>query len=95
MRLETTVELNDPPMFTVGDKVRALKGVRNDGSFLGLRRGDHVLNPGEVGYVHSIGTFLQQFYIYNVDFIERGLIVGMRAHELDLMEKNPDTGEEE
>lgn len=94
MRFETTVELNDPPEFGIGDKVCALKGVRNDGTFLGMRRGDYVLEAGEIGYVHSIGTFLQQFYIYNIDFFERGLIVGMRAHELGLIEKSPDERDE-
>jgi nitrogen fixation protein NifZ len=89
MRAETIVELNDPPVFGEGDKVRTLKGVRNDGSFLGMRTGDHVLDAGEEGYVHSIGTFLQQFYIYNVDFPNRSMIVGMRAKELELIEKAP------
>jgi nitrogen fixation protein NifZ len=90
MRLETVVELNDPPAFGAGDKVRALRGVRNDGTFLGRRIGDHIIDAGEVGYVQSIGTFLQQFYIYNVDFFDRGMVVGMRAKELELIAKAPD-----
>jgi nitrogen fixation protein NifZ len=90
MSVETIVELNDPPVFGVGDRVRSLRLVRNDGTFLGRRIGDHILDAGEVGYVQSIGTFLQQFYIYNVDFFDRGIIVGMRAKELELIKKSPD-----
>jgi nitrogen fixation protein NifZ len=90
MRAETIVELGDPPVFGPGDKVRSLRGVRNDGTFLGRRIGDHILAAGEIGYVQSIGTFLQQFYIYNVDFVDRGVVVGMRAKELELIAKAPD-----
>jgi nitrogen fixation protein NifZ len=90
MRNETIVELDDPPVFNPGDKVRTLREVRNDGTFAGRMRGEILIPAGEVGYVASIGTFLQQFYIYGVDFVDRGLLVGMRAKELDLM-----TGEKE
>ena len=38
---------------------------------------------GEEGYVVSIGTFLQQFYIYGVEFLESGNRVGMKRKELD------------
>ena len=34
----------------------------------------------------DVGIFLQRFYVYAVEFVERGAIVGMRAHELDLDE---------
>ena len=37
---------------------------------------------GDVGYVRDIGTFLQQFYIYAVEWVDRGTIVGMRGKEL-------------
>ena len=37
---------------------------------------------GEVGYVRDIGTFLQQFYIYAVEWVDSGTLVGMRAKEL-------------
>ena len=38
---------------------------------------------GEIGYVVSIGTFLQQFYIYGIEFIDSGNRVGMKRKELD------------
>lgn len=77
------VEIDQPPVFEYGQKVRSLKVVRNDGTFPGKEIGDVLVNKGDIGYVSSIGTFLQQFYIYGVDFYERGYIVGMKARELD------------
>jgi len=76
------VELDGPPDFEYGQKVRSLKNVRNDGTFPGKEIGDVLVKKGDVGYVTSIGTFLQQFYIYGVDFYERGYIVGMKGREL-------------
>ncbi|MGD9787911.1 MAG: nitrogen fixation protein NifZ [Sulfuricellaceae bacterium] len=76
------VELDGPPDFEYGQKVRSLKNVRNDGTFPGMEIGDVLVKKGDVGYVASIGTFLQQFYIYGVDFYERGYIVGMKGREL-------------
>lgn len=77
------VEIDQPPVFEYGQKVRSLKVVRNDGTFPGKEIGDILVNKGDIGYVSSIGTFLQQFYIYGVDFYERGYVVGMKARELD------------
>lgn len=80
------IEIDGPPQFEYGQKVRSLMNVRNDGTFHGKEIGDVLVEKGEVGYVTSIGTFLQQFYIYGVDFYERGHIVGMKARELDTAE---------
>ncbi len=41
-----------------------------------------IVRKGDVGYVRDIGTFLQQFYIYAVEWVDRGTIVGMRGKEL-------------
>ena len=76
------VELNMPPAFRYGDKVRALRVVRNDGTYPGKEIGDILVKKGEEGVVTSIGTFLQQFYIYGVDFPLTGNKVGMKRREL-------------
>ena len=81
-----TIELDAPPAFHVGDKVRSRRLIRNDGSCIGRRVGDLLIEAGETGYVRGIGTFLQRFFIYEVDFLERGLVVGMRAKELEAIE---------
>jgi len=78
------VELVSPPKFDYGEKVFSKKYVRNDGTFPGKEVGDILVSKGDVGYVTSIGTFLQQFYIYGVDFYELGYRVGMRGKELEV-----------
>ena len=80
------VELGGPPQFEYGQKVRSRKTVRNDGTFPGKEIGDILVRKGDEGYVTSIGTFLQQFYIYGVDFVANGYRVGMKARELEDME---------
>lgn len=84
-------ELDGPPRFSYGEKVRSRKVIRNDGTFPGKDIGEVLVRKGEVGYVSSIGTFLQQFYIYGVDFPERGYRVGMKAKELESLDRPQST----
>jgi nitrogen fixation protein NifZ len=84
------VELDGPPAFEYGEKVRSLKNIRNDGTFPGKDIGEVLCKKGEEGYVVSIGTFLQQFYIYGVEFVSSGYRVGMKARELELVEALPE-----
>ena len=83
VRDSDVVELAGPPAFHFGDKVRARRTIRNDGTYVGREIGDVLAKKGELGYVVTIGTFLQQFYIYGVEFIESGNRVGMKRKELD------------
>lgn len=83
---EQQVEIYAPPAFMPGMKVVSLKNIRNDGTIRGREIGEIVVKKGEVGYVRDIGTFLQQFYIYAVEWIERGTVVGMRGKELKCYE---------
>ncbi|MBK5945154.1 nitrogen fixation protein NifZ [Rhodobacter veldkampii DSM 11550] len=76
------IEIYAPPVYMPGDKVRSRLTIRNDGTMWGVEIGEIVVRKGDVGYVRDIGTYLQQFYIYAVDFIDRGTVVGMRAREL-------------
>lgn len=77
------VELNEPPVFDYGQKVRAKRTVRNDGTYAGKEIGEILCKKGEEGFVVSIGTFLQQFYIYGVEFMQTGHRVGMKRKELE------------
>jgi len=81
------IEIDKEPVFGYGQKVRSSKNIRNDGTFRGKEIGEVLVNKGDIGYVTSIGTFLQQFYIYGVDFYEQGHIVGMKAKELEPIEE--------
>ena len=80
---EAPLEIYAPPRFRPGTCVRATCAVRNDGTLPGAERGDWIVSAGEVGYVRDVGIFLQRYYVYAVEFVERGAIVGMRAHEID------------
>jgi nitrogen fixation protein NifZ len=80
---EEEAELHRPPSFRPGAKVRANRNVRNDGTFAGRDVGDILVCKGDEGYVRDVGTYLQRYYIYAVEFIARGAVVGMRARELD------------
>jgi len=82
VRDSDVVELNHPPAFRYGDKVRSLRVIRNDGTYPGKEIGELLVRKGEEGIVTSIGTFLQQFYIYGVDFPLTGHRVGMKRREL-------------
>ncbi len=77
------VELDGPPVYDYGARVRSRRTIRNDGTFPGKDIGDVLVKKGDEGYVVSIGTFLQQFYIYGVDFPARGYRVGMKRKELE------------
>lgn len=86
-RDSTVVELSGDPDFDYGEKVVSTKNIRNDGSFPGAEIGELLVRKGDVGYVKSIGSFLQQFYIYGIDFIERGVVVGMKSRELRSLDR--------
>jgi nitrogen fixation protein NifZ len=81
------MEVYDAPVFSLGEKVRATKYVKNDGTYPLKDIGEVLVGKGDVGYVRDIGTFLQRFYVYAVDFVDRGTIVGMRARELVSLDK--------
>lgn len=81
-RDEGHVELHLAPAFGYGERVQSTKTIRNDGTFGGKDIGEILVKKGDIGYVTSIGTFLQQFYIYGIEFVEHGYRVGMKGREL-------------
>ncbi|HEV6966796.1 nitrogen fixation protein NifZ [Roseateles sp.] len=89
-RDDDTVELAHPPRFAMGERVASRSVIRNDGTYRGYDIGAVLVHKGDVGYVRSIGTFLQQFYIYAVEFTDSGHQVGMRAKELCTLDHLPD-----
>jgi len=88
---DDTIEINEDPTYGYGQKVVSTKQVRNDGTFPGMEIGEILVKKGDVGYVASIGTFLQKYWIYGIDFPETGRMVGMRARELKLVEQEEKT----
>ncbi|MFM2056168.1 MAG: hypothetical protein RLY71_553 [Pseudomonadota bacterium] len=88
-RDEDTLEIADPPRFNMGERVISRSVIRNDGTYTGKDIGEVLVHKGDIGYVQSIGTFLQQFYIYAVEFVGSGHKVGMRAKELCTLDNLP------
>ncbi|MER8613131.1 nitrogen fixation protein NifZ [Mesorhizobium sp. M1216] len=84
---EEEVEIRRPPRFMPGERVRAIRHIKNDGTYPGREIGENLVRKGDEGYVRDIGTFLQQFFIYAVEWIDRGTVVGMRARELMSLDK--------
>lgn len=89
------IEIDSPPGFEIGQKVRVLKLIRNDGTFPGKEIGATLAKKGDVGYVVNIGTFLQSSYIYSVHFMTTGHIVGCLKKELELVPAPRPTNSEE
>jgi nitrogen fixation protein NifZ len=86
---EEEIEVYAPPKFMPGTKVRSTKYVKNDGTYAGKEIGEVLVKKGAIGYVRDIGQYLQIYYIYAVEFIELGTVVGMRGRELELIEAPP------
>jgi nitrogen fixation protein NifZ len=79
---EEEIEIRRPPVFKPGEKVQATRHIKNDGTYPRKEIGEILVRKGDVGYVRDIGTFLQQFYIYSVEWVDRGTLVGMRGREM-------------
>ena len=89
-RDDDVIEVAAPPRFKMGERVISRTVIRNDGTYNGKDIGEVLVNKGEIGFVTSIGTFLQQFYIYAVEFVDSGHRVGMRAKELCTLDHLPE-----
>lgn len=66
----------------LGDDVRVVRNVRNDGTYPGEQVGALLIRRGSTGTVIDIGTFLQDQIIYTVHFLDVDRIVGCREEEL-------------
>lgn len=70
------------PQYDYGDEVRLTRNVRNDGTYPGLDVGVPLIRRGSVGNVQSVGTYLQEYIIYSVHFLEEDILVGCKEEEL-------------
>ena len=86
---EQDLEIYAPPVFKPGARVRAMRHIKNDGTVAGREVGEVLIRKGDIGYVRDIGTYLQRFYVYAVEFVDRRSVIGMRAHELADAETAP------
>jgi len=70
------------PRFDFGDEVRVTRNVRNDGTYPGVETGELLIRRGSVGHVQNVGTYLQEYIIYSVHFMEQDLLVGCKEDEV-------------
>jgi nitrogen fixation protein NifZ len=75
--------------FVLGQKVRLLEDVVNDGTYPHSPIGTLMMPKGSVGYIKDMGDFLQVIRVYEVHFLDSDMeteIVGCREHELEALE---------
>lgn len=88
----------EKPKFGVGQKVKLLEDIKNDGTYPHAPIGALMVKKGTIGYIKSIGEFLQVIRVYEVHFLDLNAlieVVGCREHELEAMEDYKDEVEEE
>ena len=84
--------------FGIGQKVQLLEDVKNDGTYPHAPIGTVMVQKGAIGYIKSIGEFLQVIRVYEVHFLDLNAlieVVGCREHELFAMEDYRDEVKEE
>ncbi len=88
---------SDEALYKIGQQVRSLEDIVNDGTYPHAAIGTLMIPKGSIGYVKSIGEFLQVIRVYEVHFLggEPVEIVGCREHELEAMEEYIDPVDEE
>lgn len=89
----------DKAIFGIGQKVKLIKEIVNDGTYPHSAIGTLMMPKGSIGYIKSVGEFLQVIRVYEVHFLgveEAPVeIVGCRENELEAMEDYRDEVEEE
>ncbi len=70
------------PRYDIGDQIRVLRNVRNDGTFPGEPTGALLIRRGSTGFVRDVGTFLQDQIIYSIHLLDSDRVVGCREEEL-------------
>jgi len=70
------------PSYDYGDEVRLIRNVRNDGTYPGLDTGKMLVSCGSTGHIQSVGTYLQDYIIYGVHFLNEDVLVGCKEEEL-------------
>lgn len=79
----------DEPKFRIGQKVQLVEDIVNDGTYPHAKIGTLMMPKGSVGYIKTMGDFLQVIRVYEVHFFGSNMeveIVGCREHELESLE---------
>lgn len=84
--------------FGMGQQVKLLEDIKNDGTYPHAPIGTVMIKKNSIGYIKSIGEFLQVIRVYEVHFLDMEAlveVVGCREHELEAMEEFRDEVQEE
>lgn len=79
----------DEAKYHIGQKVELLEDIVNDGTYPHAKIGTLIMPKGSVGYIKTMGEFLQVIRVYEVHFFGAGMdleIIGCREHELGSLE---------
>jgi nitrogen fixation protein NifZ len=68
--------------FEIGQRVRSLTQVKNDGIYPHRDIGEVLVHKGDAGYVREDWSFLGEIY-YTVEFVSRAVVVIMRGKEME------------
>jgi len=82
---ELSIEEKDEHNFKLNQKVKALKDIKNDGTFPEGKRGDILIKAGQEGYIKEISEFLFRPAIM-VHFLKENRVIGFRPSEIELIE---------
>lgn len=77
--------------FKLGQKVKLLEDIVNDGTYPHSPIGTLMMPRGAVGYIKDMGDFLQVIRVYEVHFLGYEMeveVVGCREHELEALEND-------
>lgn len=88
----------EKPKFHIGQRVKLLKDIKNDGTYPFGAVGTLLMSAGSVGNVRKVGEFLQTIRVYEVHFTNLDMpveIVGCREFELQPLEEFIDEEEED
>lgn len=83
----------EEPKFKVGQKVKLLEDVVNDGTYPHAKIGTLMMPKGQIGYIKDMGEFLQVIRVYEVHFIGSDMdveVLGCREHELEAVDDGCD-----
>jgi nitrogen fixation protein NifZ len=83
----------EEPKFKEGQQVRLVADVVNDGTYPHASIGTLMMPKGSIGYIKSMGEFLQVIRVYEVHFFGTEMeveIIGCREHELEAVDDGCD-----
>ncbi len=67
--------------FKLGEEIRSLTQVKNDGVYLHIDIGEVLVRKGDAGVVRERCSFLGEIY-YTVEFVARATVVIMRGRKM-------------